>query len=519
MFAHRGGQHGRRRLLWQFTVAIKSDPVVSHGSSALKHMPEIKITDDVLDGLREQVLHEEDRCLFDEVVKIVRVGANRSAYIMVWIACAESLKRRLKWAAEKDNQAGKLLGAIEEAERKHHAVDAALIDASQKTGVLSDVEKTHLLQIYENRNIFGHPYNVAPDNASLLAALNVTVGVVFSKPNKLKHSYAIERLQFLTQDKTYIEDNVEKIQGYARQVVDRLDSSVHRYFIMRYFKEIDKIWKDPEQAIFKRRGMWFSKAFLEHAGVDSIIGSEEWHDMIATMPEFISWLAVWQSIFPCLSDVSKDEAVLKNIELSDSNPRRLKRLYQLHEVGLLSDAHSARVREKCGSLSGRDLCESEIPLVFVIGDIIKRLNSSDFRTANAGADVLFWGKVDELQTLSERDQIKVGDRLADAALINAFDAVHAVKRIAVAEIDVPYPIKYGYCLHFFSRRLVDALTRDALCDNSLAILCMLKGEDAKKIDDQLREAANADMDFAVAMQSNEAKKFVQKYKDTKTPPF
>ena len=27
MFAHRGGQHGRRRLLWQFTVAIKCDPV------------------------------------------------------------------------------------------------------------------------------------------------------------------------------------------------------------------------------------------------------------------------------------------------------------------------------------------------------------------------------------------------------------------------------------------------------------------------------------------------------------
>jgi len=27
MFVHGGGQHGRRKLLWQFTVAIKSDPV------------------------------------------------------------------------------------------------------------------------------------------------------------------------------------------------------------------------------------------------------------------------------------------------------------------------------------------------------------------------------------------------------------------------------------------------------------------------------------------------------------
>ena len=27
MFVHGGGQYGRRKLLWQFTVAIKSDPV------------------------------------------------------------------------------------------------------------------------------------------------------------------------------------------------------------------------------------------------------------------------------------------------------------------------------------------------------------------------------------------------------------------------------------------------------------------------------------------------------------
>lgn len=482
-------------------------------------MPEIKITDDVLDDLRKQVLHKEDRCLFDEVAKIIRVGANRSAYIMVWIACAESLKRRLKWAAEKDNQAGKLLGTIEEAEKKHHAVDAALIEASQKIGILSDVEKTRLSQIYENRNIFGHPYNVAPDNASLLSALNAMVGAIFSKPNKLKHSYAMERLQFLTQDKTYLEDNVEKVQDYARQVADKLDPCVHRCFMMRYFREIDKIWRDPERVIFKRRGMWFSTAFLEHIAVDSIIGSEEWHDLIATMPEFVSWLAACQSVFPYLSDISKDEAVLKNIELSDSSPKRLKRLYQLHEVGLLSESQSAHVRAKCGTLSVCGFCESEVPLVFVIDDIIRHLDSNDYGMANAGATVLFRNKVGELSTISKEHQMKVGDRLAEAALMNAFDALSAVERIAALKIEVPYLVKKGYCFHFFSRRIVEALTRDALCDNSIAILCMLKDGDVKKIDNQLREMANVDIDFSLTMRSDVAKRFVQKYKDAKTPPF
>ncbi len=31
-----GGQHGRRKLLWQFTVAIKSDPVLLPPSGTIK---------------------------------------------------------------------------------------------------------------------------------------------------------------------------------------------------------------------------------------------------------------------------------------------------------------------------------------------------------------------------------------------------------------------------------------------------------------------------------------------------
>lgn len=479
-------------------------------------MPDIEITSEILQSLRSRILHEDDCAMFDEVAKVIGAGAHRSAYIMLWISCAESLKRRLKWAAEKDNLAGKLLGEVEDAEKNHHAVDAKLVQACYRIGVISDVEVTRLSQIYENRNIFGHPYNLAPDKASVLSALNVIIDSVFSKSNKLKHSYAIDRLNYLTNDKTYLEDDIVKIEDYAKQVADRMDQSVHRYFMLHYFDEIHKIWKDPERTIFKKRGMYFVKTFLEYVGVDSILDGDEWHDQMSKMPEFISWLASWPSIFPYLSDVSKDEAVLKNIELSSSSSRRLKRLYLLHEAGLLSESQSVRVKVKCGSLSGYDLCASDVPLKFVIDDIILRLDSRNYRTANVGASVLFWNKVDELPTISEEHQMKVGDRLANAALINAYDALHAVKRIADLEIDVPYLVKYGYSLYFFSKRIEDAIPRDVLWDNSLKILCMLKEEDVKEIDNQLREIANVDMDFAATMQSEVAKKFLQKYEEART---
>ena len=482
-------------------------------------MIDIEITEEMLSDIASRISHDEDRCMFEDVAKTIRAKANRSAYIMIWITCAESLKRRLLWSSEKDSQAGKLWGEIEEAEGKHHAVDAKLVDACKKIGIISDVESTRLSQIYENRNIYGHPYNVAPDQASILAAVNTVVDAVLSKENKLRHAYAEERLKFLTQDATYLEDDVKKVEDYAVLVADRMDRNVHKYFLMRYIEAIETIWSDPEQKTFKRRGQWFCRRFLEYVRADTIILADEWHDLMAKMPNFISWLAGWRFVFPSLSEAAKDEAVLKNIEMSGGNPQRLNMLYTLSSEGYLSESQRARFDEKCKSLTPYELGETEIPLAYVIEEVLKRLSSPWYGTANSGATILFWTKVRELSVISTECQHKVGARLADAALSNAFDAMHAVKRIADSEIDVPYPVKYEYCLHFFSKRVEYAITREPLCDNSLKVLCMLKEEDAKKIDDQLRETANVDADFAAAMQSEVGKKFVQKYKDIKTPPF
>ena len=51
---------------------------------------------------------EEDRVLLTEVQASLRGGALRAAYIMTWIACAESLKRRFREAQARDSRAGKM---------------------------------------------------------------------------------------------------------------------------------------------------------------------------------------------------------------------------------------------------------------------------------------------------------------------------------------------------------------------------------------------------------------------------
>ena len=60
----------------------------------------------------------EDRHLIEESICALKAGVFRAAYIMAWIAAAESLKRRIGVLSQRDSVAGKVLGDIEDGERK-----------------------------------------------------------------------------------------------------------------------------------------------------------------------------------------------------------------------------------------------------------------------------------------------------------------------------------------------------------------------------------------------------------------
>ncbi|OLC61003.1 MAG: hypothetical protein AUH89_03125 [Ktedonobacter sp. 13_1_40CM_4_52_4] len=61
---------------------------------------------------------EADRPLFQEAVASALHGAPRGSYILIWIACAEGLKRRFREAAVRDGKANKILGDITQKEEQ-----------------------------------------------------------------------------------------------------------------------------------------------------------------------------------------------------------------------------------------------------------------------------------------------------------------------------------------------------------------------------------------------------------------
>ena len=97
-----------------------------------------------LDPFLEEVLSDEDRVLFEEAAKAARVAAPRAAHLMIWLSCAESLKRKFREMAPRDGEAARISGEIAQRETNHKAVDKYLLQKAKEYGLVTDLEFTHI---------------------------------------------------------------------------------------------------------------------------------------------------------------------------------------------------------------------------------------------------------------------------------------------------------------------------------------------------------------------------------------
>jgi hypothetical protein len=128
------------------------------------------------------ILTEDDRSLFQEAEASGLLGAPRGAYILVWIACAEGLKRKFREAAVRDGEANRIFGQITQAENQQSSADMLILTKAKDYGFIDDVAFQKLEYVYKMRCIYGHPYEAAPDDEELTNAAAVVVNEVLGKP-------------------------------------------------------------------------------------------------------------------------------------------------------------------------------------------------------------------------------------------------------------------------------------------------------------------------------------------------
>src|SRR5271166_2455611 len=143
-----------------------------------------------ISGYAGRIHDEEDRPLFDDAAKAAEAGALRGAYVMIWISCAESIKRRFREAEKRDGAAGKIVGDFEKKEADQKSVDKFVLEKAKEYGFINDTAYTILLNIYEMRCVYGHPYEQAPLPEQVSHAAAMVVEHLLSQPVRLRHGYA-----------------------------------------------------------------------------------------------------------------------------------------------------------------------------------------------------------------------------------------------------------------------------------------------------------------------------------------
>ena len=361
------------------------------------------------------ILAEEDRPLLGEAIVAGKAGALRAAYVMIWLACAESLKRRFRAAGQRDSAAATIAKAIASRESNHKSVDKFVLDKAKEYGFLSDSEHTELAQIYELRCLYAHPYEKVPSVEQISNAAAAVEANVLSRPLKLRHHFGERLIKALVGDGSYLDDYAPTVRKFAREIVLRLDDQVHAWFLKKYWPLLEKIVDDPAMARFARRGEWFSKEFLTEIGVSSVISHEEWHDLVHQHPKMLMKICSDRPIFERIGERAQTSIVSLILSEATHTPSLLRKLEVLDQDQVLSTRQQSLFRCYIMSIDIDALGATELSVASCFGRVIAALKERNWYVQNPAIWLVESWSPEQIGQLSEAKQGELGRNVLQSA--------------------------------------------------------------------------------------------------------
>ena len=390
---------------------------------------------DRIDELRMKIVNDEDKILFDEAKSCILCGAYRAAYIVIWIAIAESIKGKFKKMAVRDSEIEKLVSIIEEKEKYEKPTDKVLLDSALKFGLIDKDQYSKLNHIKDMRGVYAHPIGTAPEPEEVLSALVVAVNTILSKPALLRHGYVKELVTKLFNEKHFLDDLTERVEYFAKGLVNRIHPSAYPYLLRIIVEKLEPIINDPSLCIFKERGITFATSFFKTSKVD--MSEQEWKipELILDHPNASTLLLSNPSIWPNLSEHAQDIIMGNLLEIPKpteyfetpiSLVSNLIRFRILRDKNLLSKRHLERFNNAMEKIKCSDLNKAGFHLVEYIKKVIDDLASRNWYLQNPAVETVSIAGPDECDYLDEKKQEELGRNILQAAEGDAGKAVEFI---------------------------------------------------------------------------------------------
>ena len=387
----------------------------------------------------QKISNKEDKILFEECLKIVECAQYRAAYILIWIACVESIIRRFKDIMQFDNEAGKIYGKITKIEEGRQATDKNVILYAKNYGFIDDIEHAKLLNIYQLRCIFVHPYNQSPSKEELDAAISNIVDIILAKPLLLTRGYISRELEKLTTKKEYIGDYSDAIISYAEEFYQKIDKTLLEFFIRKYWKELETFIYKPEQKILLSRGLLITKYLLSKYGQD-LIRTSSFHEIVLANDFVPLYVLTESELYSKLNKKTKDTIVANAINSEQYKYYKIKLLEPLFRNELLSQENKTLVKNCLSTLTIEEADKSNFPLYFVYDQIITKLKSYNWYEQSPAIKFIRKKPISELYNLPEKQQEILGRNILQVANGNEKEANNYLDEIKNNPNN--YPVSY-----------------------------------------------------------------------------
>lgn len=399
---------------------------------------------DDMQGYIDMVQSEEDKILFQECIRCYEAGALRAAYILIWLTCAESLKRKFRKAREFDNTAQRIYGDLERTEANRRSIDVKLLLSAKEYGILSDQEHENLSFIYGRRCVYSHPYDAAPSDAEFHAAVDVIIDLVLSKPLLLREGYLSREITLICERTDYLVDHEQSIYSYAEIIFRRSDPKCHVWFLKKLWERISEFVGDPDKHVIFRRIHFLSYKFIslsdseiiQNLGVD-IPG------LLISNPEVVQIFAN-NTIFQQIGEHAQDIVISKLIQMSNSNIEFLRTLDELRNAGALNESQTQRLIRhiRSGTFSLNALASARVSPCSYIDEIIEHLQSRNWYIQNPAVKVVWNIGADGISTLPEEKQEILGNNILQSADGNAHESQSFLLNLSNAGDQTVWPTNF-----------------------------------------------------------------------------
>lgn len=393
----------------------------------------------------------EDIPLIEEADKAAGCGALRAAYIVIWIACAESLKRRFREAGQRDGNAGKVSSLIQDMENRHNAVDRKLLDEAKKYGFITDSEYTELMHIYDMRCVYGHPYEQAPSEEQVIHAVAIVVKNVLSKTIQMREGFVSQLLDKMTKEIHYLDDQDTVISAFAREIITKIDKSVFGYMLAKYWKELEKMSTDATMTVFYQRGIIFTQTVLVASDFE-VFTNDEWHNKVCEFPQTLINIFSLPGLYRKVGSKAQDVLVGQIIERSKTRPSILRVLENIEAAESLSQRQKERFHERIAIMESSNLYKSRLSLSLCFEIVIGDLSSRNFYVQNPAVEFVSSCGFQQVERLDEIKQCLLGRNILQAAEGGATKAKSFIRELTQN--------RNGYSLSFIEGIVLECFTNE-----------------------------------------------------------